>query len=203
MINRTRSFPTRAKTGIKFHQSRLWLVRLGAILAGVAASAGALRAASSVTLAWDQNPETNIVGYSVYYGTNSQAYSKVIQGGKVTTQSMSNLVAGLTYYFAVTAYNSLGLESVPSNEISYLVPAGTNSSAVPPRIAGIRPQSGRTLLLEFSGIPGVTYEVQASTNLQSWLTVTNFLADASGAFRFTERNMTNAPKRFYRLKSPL
>ena len=162
-------------------------------------------------LAWDPNLETDIVGYSVYYdtnsavsnGTNSRAYGKVIEAGTATTLTISNLVPELTYYFAVTAYKSMGLESIPSNEISYRLPTDTNTSTVAPRIAGISPQSDRTLLLEFSGTPGATYEIQESTSLQSWLTVTNFLADVSGLFRFTESNMTNAPKRFYRLKSPL
>ena len=37
--------------------------------------------------------------------------------------TISGLVEGQTYYFVATSYTVLGLESIPSNEIAYLVPA--------------------------------------------------------------------------------
>jgi len=39
--------------------------------------------------------------------------------GMFTSSVVSNLVVGKTYYFVVTAYNALGLESPPSNEVSF------------------------------------------------------------------------------------
>jgi hypothetical protein len=89
-----------------------------------------------VTLAWDRNTETNIAGYKVHYGTASRAYTSSINVGNVTTASVTNLVAGVTYVFAVTAYNSAGVESDFSAELSHTV---TNSVAtnLPPTLAVI------------------------------------------------------------------
>lgn len=72
----------------------------------------------SVTLAWDANPETDIVGYIVYYGSASRNYTNAVNVGNVTTNMVIGLVDGVTYFFAVTAYNTNGLESDFSDEVS-------------------------------------------------------------------------------------
>jgi len=78
----------------------------------------------SVSLAWDpDSTDPGIAGYCVYYGTASRAYTNTNQVGNVTTATISGLQPGTTYYFAVTDYNSTGLVSPPSNEVSYQVPA--------------------------------------------------------------------------------
>src|SRR5260370_19478531 len=79
--------------------------------------------AQSVTLAWDA--ELNVAGYRLYSGTPSRVYTKVIDVGNTTSALVSNLVVGQTYFFAVTAYNTAGVESAPSNEISYVGGAPT------------------------------------------------------------------------------
>jgi hypothetical protein len=40
----------------------------------------------------------------------------------VTSQEISGLIEGVTYYFAVTAYNAGGIESYFSEEVSFLEP---------------------------------------------------------------------------------
>lgn len=84
----------------------------------------------SVILAWDPSTGTNVIGYNIYYGLTSQAYSVRISEGNVTNCTVSGLVPGTTYYFAATAYDSQGLESAFSNEISYTVPTNNLSSLV-------------------------------------------------------------------------
>src|SRR3981189_2833321 len=81
-----------------------------------------LCAAQTITLAWDPNTAPDIAGYRLYNGTASGVYTKVTEVGNATTAAGPNLVAGTTYFFAVTAYNTAGLESAPSNQISYTVP---------------------------------------------------------------------------------
>jgi hypothetical protein len=72
----------------------------------------------SVTLAWDPGaPATDIAGYAIYYGVASRSYTNVVDVGLATTGVVSNLVAGTTYYFAVTANSSSGLESDYSSEV--------------------------------------------------------------------------------------
>jgi hypothetical protein len=75
-----------------------------------------------VGLAWDPSPDTNVTGYAVYYGTNSGSYSTRIDVLNVTNVTIpnSNLFQHpLANYFVVTAYTITGVESLPSNEVSY------------------------------------------------------------------------------------
>jgi Divergent InlB B-repeat domain/Fibronectin type III domain/Bacterial Ig domain len=83
-------------------------------------------ATQSVTIAWDPSPDTNVVGYKIYYGVVSRTYTNVIDVGASTSATISNLVEGTTYYFAATAYNVLGMESAFSGEASYTVPGVGN-----------------------------------------------------------------------------
>jgi hypothetical protein len=82
--------------------------------------------ASSVSLNWvaptensNGTPLTNLQGYKIHYGTQSQNYTGeiAVSNPTLTTYLVNNLPAG-KYYFAVTAYNSDGVESSPSDEIS-------------------------------------------------------------------------------------
>ena len=71
----------------------------------------------SATLAWDPSvPSTNVAGYFIYYGGVTGIYTNRVDVGLATTGTVSNLVAGTTYYFATTAYTSTGLESDFSEE---------------------------------------------------------------------------------------
>jgi hypothetical protein len=81
-----------------------------------------------VTLAWNSSSSSNIAGYRLHSGTTSGVYSQTIEVGNATSALVSSLMAGKTYFFAVTAYNTVGAESAASNEVSYLVPS---SSATP------------------------------------------------------------------------
>lgn len=73
--------------------------------------------AGDATLSWDANSDPNVSGYKVYYGTATRSYGTPIDLGNQTNYSLTGLGLG-TYYFAVTAYNTSGLESVFSNEVS-------------------------------------------------------------------------------------
>lgn len=65
--------------------------------------------AFSVTLAWDPNPAGEaIAGYKVYYGKASRDYDFVIDVGKTTKVTITNLQNGTVYFFALRAYNSRG-----------------------------------------------------------------------------------------------
>ena len=73
--------------------------------------------AGDITLAWDANTEADLAGYKIYFGSASHTYGPPIVIGSQTTYTITGLAPG-TYYFAVTAYNTAGLESSFSNEVS-------------------------------------------------------------------------------------
>ena len=104
----------------------LGLSRCVAALLILSAVPGCLVAAD-VTLAWDRNPESDIAGYRLYYGTVSRSYTQVVDVGNVVQRTLTGLAQG-TYFFAVSAYNSSGLESGFSNEVAArLLDGGTGS----------------------------------------------------------------------------
>jgi hypothetical protein len=81
-------------------------------------------ATGSASLSWtiptlntNGTPATDLAGYHIYYGTSPDALKTVIDvpGAKTTEYEISNLSSG-TYYFAVSAYNSMGVDSADSNE---------------------------------------------------------------------------------------
>jgi hypothetical protein len=83
--------------------------------------------AVQVDLTWDapttgaEDPLlTNLAGYKLYYGQSSRSYEFTIDIGNDTSIALSNLEAGQTYYVAVVAYDSEGVESEFSNEVSLL-----------------------------------------------------------------------------------
>jgi hypothetical protein len=89
--------------------------------------------AGDVALAWDSVSAINLAGYKVYYGTTSRSYTNSVSAGTQTTYTIpsSGMNAGKTYYFAVTALNTSGIESAYSNEASKTIPScDTNSDSV-------------------------------------------------------------------------
>jgi hypothetical protein len=98
----------------------------------------AAHAEQSVTLAWDPSPDPEVTGAIVYYGNASRNYPYHTNVGNVTRATVNGLEAGLTYYFAVTATNSAGLESDYSNEVSTSIPSDlTNSFPTVSQVGGM------------------------------------------------------------------
>lgn len=123
--------------------STYWsLVRTAALFALLCAGAVESDASSSMKLEWNANTEADIRGYRVHVGTSSGIYTSTVDAGNATSTVISDLVAGETYFFIVTAYDIALQESGPSEEISITVPfpslvfGGTFTGAVVPSDAG-------------------------------------------------------------------
>jgi hypothetical protein len=155
--------------------------------------------AESTSLAWDASPDSHVAGYNIYYGTTSGDYTNKVTVQNVTTATISNLVAGQTYYFAVTAFVANGMESDFSNEIQFIVPGVIALSR------GANP--GDPMLIKFPVAPAHWYELQATTDLQNWSTVWQTGVATSNAWvQFSDPASDPAPRlvgalpaRFYRL----
>lgn len=117
--------------------------------------------ARSATLSWDANPESNLAGYKVYYGTQSRdcdidpqnelfyyngnearesqtpivLFLEDLPDPAMPGYRMSNLSDTQSYYFTVTAFLDNGAESLYSNEAAIndtAAPALCNASAPSP-----------------------------------------------------------------------
>jgi len=81
---------------------------------------------NSASLAWDSVTAVNLSGYRVYFGTAPGTYLQSLgQGisvGNVATYTITGLASGSQYYFAVTAFDTLGIESPYSNEVFKSIP---------------------------------------------------------------------------------
>ena len=101
-------------------------------------------AAADVTVVWDPNPEPDIAGYIVSYGTAPGAKTVMLDGARRTSQVITGLTVGTKYYFRVEAYNSSGMKSVPSQELPYTVAAKASSDTVSPVVTSGSPAPNAT-----------------------------------------------------------
>jgi hypothetical protein len=114
-------------------------ILLISIITTLATSAGGLRtvdnaaqAANVVTLAWDANTESDLAGYKVYWGKATGVYTNSpipTVAPSATPTYTTPVLANGTWYFAVTAYNTAGLESGYSNEVSKVI----STAPAPPK----------------------------------------------------------------------
>jgi hypothetical protein len=73
--------------------------------------------AGPLTVVWDRNTESDVAGYTLFYGTRPGQYTSSVDVGNNTTHTFPTLPPG-TYYFAAQAYTAAGLKSPLSAEIS-------------------------------------------------------------------------------------
>jgi len=88
--------------------------------------------AATATLSWnppavnaDGSNLTDLDGYVLYIGTSPDDYTQYIDVGNVTTYILSDLVYDIPYYFAITAYDTVGNESDYSNQASITIESST------------------------------------------------------------------------------
>lgn len=93
----------------------------------------AAQSTATVSVTWDPSPDQDVAGYRVYYGGKTRTYTNTVEVIKPNTVA---IVGGLTfdapYFFAVTAFNQLGLESDYSIEVAYTPPAPASELTVIP-----------------------------------------------------------------------
>ncbi|BCA54708.1 hypothetical protein W02_18480 [Nitrospira sp. KM1] len=78
-------------------------------------------ATSSATVEWEPVAAGDLAGYKLYQSTSSGSQGSIVSGNispSSTRYTVGNLQVGATYYFVVTAYDTSGNESTPSNQIT-------------------------------------------------------------------------------------
>ncbi len=150
------------------------------VSAGLALFGASLAWAGSVSLSWDANSENDLSGYRVYYGTQSNRnYSDVVDVGNVVTFRISNLDAGRTYFFAVTAYDFSGNESSFSSEISANIP-NLPPTRNAPELVAVTPNGETQIDVIFSEpLDEPTAETAANYSISNSVQVLGAILDAN------------------------
>jgi hypothetical protein len=161
---------------------------LALLLNLVRAQDAILPSSYSITLAWTGSPSPAAIGYLIYYGTASGQYSSCVDVGNVTTNTVQGLAGATTYFFAVSSYDTNGVESSLSNEISY-VPG--------PSTVGISATATGQIALTVNGLIGQSYEILAAQTLTNWVVIGTVTLGASGSAVFTDTKAVRFPTRFY------
>jgi hypothetical protein len=79
--------------------------------------------AQSVMFGWQPSASTNIAEYVIFYGTVSNIYTYSNSVGLATNAIITGLQPGMTYYFVVGDIDTSGVQSEPSGQVAYTVPA--------------------------------------------------------------------------------
>jgi hypothetical protein len=101
----------------------------------------------------------------------------------------------VTYFFAVTAYDTNRLESPFSGEISYTVPGPPNLATLK-----IRPGVARgQVQVNGTGPIGYKYFLQSSSDLKNWSVLATVIMGTTGSFVFLDTPKPTQAN-FYRLR---
>lgn len=150
------------------------------------------------TIQWEANQETNFAGYKVYIGTQTRRYDTVIDAGRTPGKTIESLLPGRSYYLAVTAYCSNGLESDFSAEVILTLPAlGTNTYLVPFRLSF--PAAAAAATITFVGEAGRPCFIQACADMRSWQTIGVFTPPSSGTYQWADAEAPRHAMRIYRV----
>jgi hypothetical protein len=109
----------------------LWrfpVIPLVLLVAFLSIGASATAQSITVTLEWDPNTESNLLGYNLYRSTTpGSGYARLNSGPITQTRYIDSTVTyNVIYYYVCTAINNIGLESGYSNQVSFSVPAPNN-----------------------------------------------------------------------------
>jgi hypothetical protein len=118
--------------------------------------------AGTVRLVWDANTEASLAGYVLVYGKTSRVYTTSTTLPASATTHEFTLPDG-TYYFAIRAFDTAGVQSGYSNELRVVL-GTTSEPESEPSITSVSPISGPTA--------GGTLVTLSGTDFRSGIAVT-------------------------------
>ena len=74
---------------------------------------------AKLTLAWDPSTDSDLAGYKLHYGYASRDYVFHVNVGNQTQYTIPDLDNCKSYFFTATTYNTSGVESDYSDEVTY------------------------------------------------------------------------------------
>lgn len=114
------------------------------------------------TLEWDapSPADPTIVGYHLWWGTVSQNPSQFQDAGLALTATVpdESFPVGITIFFVARSYNATGIESVNSNEVSWVRAAPTPTPTPTPSPTPKPPENLRFKLSVLGGRGSGDYE---------------------------------------------
>jgi hypothetical protein len=126
----------------------------------VGLSSGVAQAAT-VTLAWDRSTDPSVTGYTLYWGNLPGSHPNSLNVGNVTQKDLSGLTDGMPYYFVVRAYNSSGMLSAESMEVSRRV-------GVPMSVGGDLDGDFKSDITVFRPSTGQWITAKSSSSYATW-----------------------------------
>src|SRR5207253_2885637 len=156
---------------------------------------------AAVVLTWSppsSDGGSPITNYKVYRGTSHNGETFLADAGPVLAYTDTSVTNGQTYYYEVTAENSVG-EGPRSNEVS----ATPNAPATPPtepQNLAATPGDGHVDLTwdapaNDGGLPILEYRVYRGTSSGG----ESFLASAGLSLTFTDSSVTNGQTYYYQV----
>ncbi|HJT79717.1 MAG TPA: Ig-like domain-containing protein [Chthoniobacterales bacterium] len=144
-----------------------------------------LAEATNLRFGWNASADPNVAGYNLFYGTASGSYTKTVNAGSATSTNVS-LKPGATYYFVVTAYNSFGFQSAPSNEVALTI------DNRPPSVSLTSPQANSTFTANASiGLSAAASDPDGAITKVEFYRDTNKIGESASAPYST--TWSNAP----------
>jgi hypothetical protein len=149
MVRRTRLVDASSSAASRLHSASnghhtgftTTIARALAIAACLAWSAPLARAAT-LTVAWDLEADPSVIGYVVSYGLQPGVYTATIDAGNGASQPVGGLADNTRYYFAVRAYDRLGVYSPYSSEVSGVTPTTLTPPAAPALVGPANASTG-------------------------------------------------------------
>jgi hypothetical protein len=155
---------------------------------------------AEVATGWNPSPDPNVVGYYLCWGLASGQCTNFIDVGNVTNATLGGLTTSVFYYFTVVAYDTVGDQAPPSNEIQYMA---ANTVIVPPGIVTdltnqtVATGSGISLQVGVSGTAPFSYRwlfngaylPSATSNV---LTLNNVTTAQAGGYQVIVTNSAGA-----------
>ncbi|MDB6123149.1 MAG: hypothetical protein JWQ71_2142 [Pedosphaera sp.] len=133
-------------------------------------------------------------GTTTNYGNVTAAQNLGNGSGNVLMSATLTGLATTTYFFRAKATNNLGTSLGINRTFA--------RSLTPPQFNSFLHLPNGNFHSQFSGNPGQSYLIQASTNLVDWPVIGSPIDLGNGFFQFDDATAPSPPKRFYRVVSP-